>query len=168
MGNESELLIDWMSRRNSSDWHRVASSFNWDVGMEPLLWIAEQPTCEKATALHMFWYSCPDNTLRYETLEQAEASYCGNDFRLTKRIADNWSAGRYSNANIAFDQDSMMWSVENWSKIESKIDNPPFVVPLEMHFPIDGETLSTDGFQEGFPKELWPHIWPDSFQKLMT
>lgn len=164
MTNQSELLINWMKKRDSGDWHRVASTYNWDFGVEPLLWIANQPTCEKATALHMFWYSCPDNTLRYESLEQAESSYCGNDFRLTKLIADNWSAGRYTNARIAFGHDSMMLSFENWSEVASQTDNPPFVVPLEMHSPIKGEILSTDGFQEGFPKEIWPQIWPSSFQ----
>ena len=55
MRSLEEIVIDWMSRKGPPEWHGVATAWNWDQGEAPLLWILEQPTCDKATALRLFW-----------------------------------------------------------------------------------------------------------------
>lgn len=35
--------------------HALACSYNWDDDLAPILWLVENPFCDRATALQIFW-----------------------------------------------------------------------------------------------------------------
>ena len=53
------IVIEWLARKGPREWHGVAAHWNWDQGVEPLLWVLEQPDCDKGTALSVFWACDP-------------------------------------------------------------------------------------------------------------
>lgn len=94
--NLEKIVIDWMSNKGAPEWHGVAVNWNWDCGLEPLLWIVNQPDCDKATALTVFWMSEPFYQIdeRYREYPKDET------YTLVHRILDNWN--RYRTARFCF------------------------------------------------------------------
>lgn len=91
------IVIDWMSGKGAPEWHGVAASWNWDNGLGPLLWIVDQPGCDRATALTLFWMCDP-----YDYMEEGRRLYDPREetHQLVHRILGNW--GRYSTARFKF------------------------------------------------------------------
>jgi hypothetical protein len=51
LSRASQFLIGYLGSTNSDDWHRTVLIWNWGGRpMNPLVWIAQQLTCDKATA----------------------------------------------------------------------------------------------------------------------
>jgi hypothetical protein len=91
----TDIVIDWMSRKGPAEWHGVATAWNWDGGEEPLLWIVDQPACDRATALTIFWYG-----EGYNHLDHAEHARCGEIHRIVDRVLANWT--RYPTGRFKF------------------------------------------------------------------
>ena len=49
--------IAWLAETTPEIWHYVASQWDWDWGVEPLAWIAQQQECDAGTAAMLFWKS---------------------------------------------------------------------------------------------------------------
>lgn len=157
-------LIEWMARRGPDDWHRVALSYNWDNGLSPLEWIVTRPTCDRATALVVFWMTEPDARLGYASPSDAKADHAESEWRLVKLIADRWRAGAYARSEIALDPtDYMGWPLDEWRRLEAKHSRRTFTTSDDMHRATSGRTvLDGEDFQEGYPRELWPRIWDNA------
>ena len=91
-----QLVIDWMSRKGPAEWHGLAVNWNWDEGEEPLAWIVDQPGCDRATALTIFW-----NGEGYSQLEERLRPYAPDSLmpRIVERILANWP---YSTERFSF------------------------------------------------------------------
>jgi hypothetical protein len=106
-----KIVIDWMSNKGAPEWHGVAVNWNWDYGVKPLLWIVDQPDCDKATALTVFWLSEP----LYEMDEKHRGDHLKDDtYKLVHRILDNWK--RYRTARFSFQLPDYVQHIhsENW------------------------------------------------------
>jgi len=95
MSELSKIVIEWMSKKGPAEWHGVAEGWNWDEGEEPLLWIVEQPQCDRATALTIFWYG-----EGFNHLEHANHARCGGIHAIVDRVLANWT--RYPTARFKF------------------------------------------------------------------
>jgi hypothetical protein len=49
-------LLTYLSQASPDEWHKVACSWNWDYGVEELRWTIRLPTCDRGTALLVYWY----------------------------------------------------------------------------------------------------------------
>jgi Domain of unknown function (DUF4274) len=92
-----KIVIDWMSNKGAPEWHGVAVNWNWDIGVEPLLWIVDQPDCDKATALTVFWWSEPVAQINKNS---SVYNPRGEDYKLVHRILGNWK--QYRTARFKF------------------------------------------------------------------
>lgn len=98
-----EHQIDWLKNASPDDWHRVALDFNWDERIDPLRWIVEQPECDKATALTIFWLGQPAYFLM-EVAEKGGADDAQNPvWDMLKYIAQRINEKGYHRAQIAYD-----------------------------------------------------------------
>ena len=64
--NEFVRYADWLRGADPDQRHIAALSWNWDYGLAPLLWISRREDCDLATALHIFFGSCPESYLQFE------------------------------------------------------------------------------------------------------
>ncbi len=86
-------------------WH-----WNWDSGVEPLQWIIRQDTCDRGTALLLYWYGGPRHLAQYA--ERGEVpEYMVEHYDLVREIEAAYLSGRYACAQIAFDPaPTMTWA----------------------------------------------------------
>jgi hypothetical protein len=106
-GNTHEIALaeaHWLQNEATPyDWHAYATSYNWDGGEAPLLWIIRQPGCEKATALHVFYLARPGQNLDYAFDTTSLPSWGADAHELILEIRDRFMSGFYTSATIAFD-----------------------------------------------------------------
>ncbi|HYV12132.1 MAG TPA: DUF4274 domain-containing protein [Pyrinomonadaceae bacterium] len=92
-----KIVIDWMSNKGAPEWHGVAVNWNWDNGVEPLLWIVDQLDCDKATALTVFWWAGP-----VDQIDKNSKVYNpqGEVYKLVHTVLGNWE--QYRTARFKF------------------------------------------------------------------
>jgi len=83
---------------SAEEWHQFVQNYNYDDGNEPFEWLIKQKTCDKGTALCLYWHLQPDY-------------YCGKekdyaedeDFKLIKEIEKRYLEGFYETEQFSFD-----------------------------------------------------------------
>jgi hypothetical protein len=118
--DSSEMLFDWayghsqtedhdtfpvfakwlVEQSTPDDWHRFVLNWNWDFGIEPLLWVVQQRNCDVATALYAFYWTHPGQLLKERT-ETAE--YALDEFDLVYEIRRRFLDEFYTRSSLAFD-----------------------------------------------------------------
>ncbi len=58
-------LPAYLTQATPDEWHQVAWKWNWDSGVEALQWIIRQPTCDRGTALLVYWTGGPRCLAQY-------------------------------------------------------------------------------------------------------
>jgi hypothetical protein len=87
--------VHWLIHQATpDDWHLAVLDWNWDYGIEPLLWIIRQKECDKATALTTFYLSRPG------ILKTADLY---DEDKLAAEIRQRWLNGFYTRSTLAFD-----------------------------------------------------------------
>lgn len=153
-------MLEWLAAHGPDDWHAVARSWNWDRGYAPLLWILEQPDCDRATATLLFWRACPDSVLTSETLEDAQRSRCADSWQVATAVLDRLDGAGFARAEIALDAEAdPPWSRETWERLQEKygVDAP---VPDWMHGSLPGREVP-QRFTEGLPRPMVEWVYPD-------
>jgi len=139
------LPADWAASRDPDDWHRLALFGNWDY-FEPALLrrIAEQPNCDRATALVLFWKSEPEYYLPFaDRAAVPEGSRDGYD--LLVLIRERWRAGAYTRAELAFDRERDAWPLD-FAELERRFGaRVEQFMPQSMRGPLPGRRLSQSG-----------------------
>jgi len=59
-----------ISQASPEEWHQVACNWNWDDGADELRWIIQQPTCDRGTALLVYWHGGPRYYAQYATRDE--------------------------------------------------------------------------------------------------
>ncbi len=94
--------LQFLQSRSPDDWHRYAFTHNWDDGLNGLFWIVSQPSCDKATAMLIFWRGEP-TAYDYET----DGAKMGDDpyavAPMLRYIAERFNTSGYPRAEIAYD-----------------------------------------------------------------
>jgi len=83
-----------------AEWHQYVQNYNYDDGNEPFLWLAKQNTCDRGTALCLYWYLQP-NYFSGKTFDEDDFQY--EDFCLVKEIEQNYMDGFYKSEQFSFD-----------------------------------------------------------------
>jgi hypothetical protein len=106
-GGESEAEIERFCESNtdSEELHAFAAYWNWDFGRWPLEVILENPACEAATALLIYWGGCPEFFRKYANRQEIEADETGDleAFDFLSDIEARYMAGEFRVGSIAFD-----------------------------------------------------------------
>lgn len=109
------MIHAWLQSQGEREWHMFARSYNWDGGVQPLIWIAKQPACAAETAIEIFLGVEPfdfdhvqnlhDDCQRWrETKARGEfhaidEMYC-RAFKLVERISMRWRSNGYQMAGL--------------------------------------------------------------------
>ena len=139
------LPADWAAMREPDDWHRLVLFANWDF-VEPALFrrIAEQPNCDRATALALFWKSQPEYFLEFP--DRAAVPEPNRELHdLIVLIRERWQAGAYTRAELAFDRERDAWPLD-FAALErqfgARVDQ---FMPRSMRGALPGRRVSEDG-----------------------
>lgn len=92
------VVLNWLARQGPREWHGVAAHWNWDNGVEPLLWVLEQRECDKGTALSVFWSCDP-----YYQMDERHPQYSEGreDNRIAQKVLQLWP--QYRTARFKFE-----------------------------------------------------------------
>lgn len=152
----NERLLTWIKVRKPVDWHKVVCTYNWDNGMAPLQWIAEQAALDRATAHTLFWLTAPEYFLLEELYrgggraiwEAGERKLC---LTLLKRI----QAGSISNSAFQTEHKNFV-PADRWEGYAKSAGADPteFILPDWMHEAVPGKTIDMSDMDEGYPKEF--------------
>jgi len=167
----SEMLSDWaagfsltedhaifpafakwlMQESTPDDWHRFVPNWNWDYGIEPLLWIIQQRDCDRATALTAFYWTRPGEFLDGRAEVQP---YSLDEFDLINEVRQRFLDGFYTRSSLAFDG-ALAFREEAYVYEDSDVEAVNRAIPEAMRAVIPGRVL---------PKT--PEIDPWSFPPL--
>ena len=153
----NERLLAWMKGKNPEDWHKVVCTYNWDNGMAPLLWLAEQAALDRATAHTLFWLTAPDYFLLGKLYRDGGRDlWEAGERKLCLTLFERIQAGSISNSAFQT-QHSNTFAAETWERFaRSEGANPDeFVLPEWMHEPVSGMAVDTSDMDEGYPKEFF-------------
>ena len=132
------------------DWHRFALDVNWDFHPPELFeWIVQQPNCDKATALTLFWKAQPDYVIEFP-----EDTYAHRD--LVELIRERWLAEEYERNELAFDPETDAW-LPDFEALQAKVGvDIEQELPLSMRLSLPGRRLEMNDDIEGIPSRFWP------------
>ena len=154
----SQMLFDWLPTVGPDDWHRVASSWNWDYGDDPLRWIIQQEQCDKATALHVFWHGEPGHYYRSgavdrDSLKDALGYVEYDTYDMLVEIVQRWKTGYYTRSELTYPKKP--WNHHQLKhhrlQIEQSTAHPALAIPADMVQPLDGRKLDRGDLEEGIP-----------------
>ncbi|HEX4183054.1 MAG TPA: DUF4274 domain-containing protein [Caulobacteraceae bacterium] len=94
--DEIDIFLAWLQENGPDEWHRWATSWNWDHGTELFEWIVAQPNCDKGTALSIYYGAQPEFYTRYASIEEAQADALDQEaIALMMRICEMWRQDAY-------------------------------------------------------------------------
>jgi hypothetical protein len=143
-----------MTEATSDGWHRAACEWNWDDGIEPLLWIIRQNGCEKATALHVFYLARPGQLVDYGGDRTRVPFYLLDTFDLSGEIRRRFLDRLYTKSSIAFDG-PRAFRDDSYAPENADADALKRDIPKSMRVKIAGRALSEVG--DPIPWEAWEH-----------
>lgn len=101
---DAETLAFCRDNRDPEELHAFASTCNWDAGHEALQEILDNPACEAATALYIYWHGRPEWYLQYAGREAlTDNPHELEAFDFLARIEARYLAGEFQLGAIAFD-----------------------------------------------------------------
>jgi hypothetical protein len=94
--------VEWLMHASAEERHYAALNWNYDNGSAPLWWIIQQPDCEMATALAIFF--AYDHFYYYDALISDTSPLEREDeTNLLREIRRKFCAGFYKSSTIYFD-----------------------------------------------------------------
>lgn len=146
----------WLADAGPDEWHQVADQWNWDQGSDPLRWIAEQPDCDAATALVIFWRASPDYFWSGpSTKEEWVASgeyFNADDYDMIRAILERFRGVGYSRQELAYDP--LEDGFASRSDVENSKKHPALTIEPDMIVARDGRTPGGLVLDEGVPVSL--------------
>lgn len=176
-----ERQIAWLQGVSPEEWHRVALDFNWGNRLDALYWIVQQPECDRATALTIFWLAQPTawhlgQPSEAEAIQSSEADAIQSnspEVKLVRFIAARLHAKGYTRARIAFDATPLMQQDYAELLAAARGSAGGFLqAHPDMKRSIRGAELRLDkAFYARYPEEFHGSVWvdlPASDPKLVT
>ena len=157
----NETIIEFLKNSEPINRHRFVLDWNWDMGGDAIFYyIAGDPNTDRATALALYWKTCPRNLKKYANREEAEARFCGEDFELIQKIENLYLSGFYKNQRFAFDPTNDRggdWTTE-YPEIKIKTE-----IPSVMFEKLIGEDVGRDyekeeDWEDGVPLSIWEKL----------
>jgi hypothetical protein len=99
---------------NSASIHDFARGYNFDCGVEDLLYVLEHPKLDKSTVLAMYWMLAPGYFQQYETRDKIP-SFESNQFNAVLKLHESLYFVQKIDSTIRFDpkdDDGLDWTEE--------------------------------------------------------
>lgn len=135
-------IANWLRSASPSQWHSMATQWNWDYGMEPLVWIARQPNCAKATALDIYWKIQPDFYAASDFLPAELGAWDELACATAVHIARRWREGFYQQSDIE-------WKAPDYL---SHSDMEKLKADASMRKSLSGRSVGAELFRSMIPK----------------
>ncbi|MCP3921450.1 MAG: DUF4274 domain-containing protein [Desulfobacterales bacterium] len=81
--------------------HEAAKRYNWDNGFGSLRKIINNKSCDKGTALLLFWLGAPGYMYQYKDKSEVP-SHALENYEFLIKLEELYTSGFYENANILF------------------------------------------------------------------
>ncbi len=149
-------IADWLLHRSESDdWHRGVVDWNYDDGLEPLIWIIRQAACDKATALMVFYLLRAGQFVDYRGDRTKVPGHSVEAFDLVTEIRRRFLDGFYTRSTLAFDGPGA-FRHEAYCPTDADPADLERDIPRSMRVSIPGRTLSSkrDGNPWRTPRTL--------------
>lgn len=130
------LYGDWLVAGGPDRWHDAADRWNWDQGVEPLRWIVNQPACDAATALNIFYLGEPGD-------DEGD----GEVADLLNFIRRRWAGEGFASNGIGFDLPGYIAKAAPEKNLAT--------MPLSMRRSIPGRTVEKTRYHDGLPVAFW-------------
>lgn len=101
---EAETLAFCRDNKNPEELHAFADTWNWDGGFDALKVLLQNPSCEAATALLIYWKAAPEFFRQFrdrEAVAMAQADVQSFDFLIG--IENRYAAGEFPVGVVSFD-----------------------------------------------------------------
>jgi Domain of unknown function (DUF4274) len=142
------------------DWHRFAMGANWDfVPISTFRWIVEQPECDRATALLIFWLASP--TFFVEHRDRAKLTRDERElFDLVVAVRTRFMRSGYRRSELEFRLEEDV-GILDFAIMDRKLGSVGRVtIPLEMRVNLPGRRLDLNGTSDGIPRGLFEEAPP--------
>ena len=147
---------EWLMMATPDQRHVAAINWNWNNGLEPLLYVIMQPDCDLATALDVFYLAEPNYYRKFDEPNGGGGNRDEGKYDLIKEIRLRVNARFYSRTEIAFNGVKMY---------EKFIPDAPLVDRSAFRVNLTGKTLPIGDFDNGIPVEVLKDLpnadWPD-------
>ena len=154
------FLIEWLRQQGPDEWHRTATTWNWDSGNEVLLWIVTQPECDRGTALDVFWKGSPECHVLPAGPDNSWSNVGGfaEDHKLLSTILRNWKAGFYKTERFAseFVDGPLHWYFGTHD--DPQLRRVQAAIPADMARSIAGEELDNRHYAEDMSPDAIKHL----------
>ena len=151
-----ERQISWLKDASPEDWHRVMLDFNWDNRTDSLFWIVQQPECDKATALTIFWLAQPTSYTLMQSSDQDGQSEAAFHWKMVQFIGERINTKGYTRTKIAFDATPLM--LQDYDELIAEGKTVPDVrlkVHPDLKRSIQGQEIRLDrDFYQRYPEEF--------------
>jgi hypothetical protein len=142
-------LLRYLPQCGPDAWHQVALNWNWGNDAAPLWWIIQQPTCDRGTALLLYWRGAPTWMTQYATRD-AVPYWDLASYDLLQAIETRYLAGGYTRQEIAYDphtDDTDLTADYSHSSIVRPI-------PAAMAVATGGQIAPNWAWDDGFPPDV--------------
>jgi hypothetical protein len=155
--DEIDVFLAWLKASGPDEWHRWATSWNWDHGTELFEWIVNQPNCDRGAALSLYYGCRPDFFTRFASVEEARAEKIFDEaIDLIALICQTWRLGGYPNyAYRPHDVAITEYLANGIEAMQELAANVPWDVPDDLPTAgIHGEPNNFDDTVDGIPTDV--------------
>ena len=161
--NEADCreIINWLAARGPREWHAAVDIWNWDYGHDVLALIAEQTTCDRATAQLIFSRA---DAAYYVTDAESFArgkKESGSVFNMVLDMLARWRTGFYTEANYVLPEDDYnYWPnmvidyqlavIDKWAR------DPALMLPRDFMRLRSGGRIDSYRFLATMPESMQP------------
>ncbi len=96
-------LLNYLKQGGPDHWHKVARGWSFNSEVEGLTWIIRQPTCDRGTAMLIYWRGQPGWFKQYGGRGEVPEMMRVEIFDLLREIESRFASGAYARREIAFD-----------------------------------------------------------------
>jgi hypothetical protein len=143
-------LLTYLAQASPDAWHQVAWHWNWDSGGDVLRWIIRQSTCDRGTALLVYWYGAPRHFAQYTTRDEVPKHELAG-YALVREIERRYLAGAYARQEIAADprHDERYDWTGDYADIPNRRPIPELMFIASPGRTVERETTYDEGYPPG-------------------
>lgn len=129
---DENAVLDVIPNLSSAALHSFCCHYNWDSDLAPLSLALDQPQCDRATALAIYWLSEPDAWAGQTSVKDWQQE----TFDIFKKAENCLLADNFAERNIDFDIRHEMGGIDAyWDSVAENAHIPQILKPLPLDRP---------------------------------
>lgn len=151
--DDEDVVLDAIPTLGPAALHAFCCRFNWDSDLKPLSLALDQPQCDRATALAIYWLSEPDAWAGRASVNDWEQG----TFSVFKKAEARLLADDFSERDIEFDIRREMGGVDTyWDGIADNTHIPESLKPPRVNHPTFDGTPVEDALRDRVLETIQP------------